>query len=208
MMQASAHSQAGPVADVASAPITIRQRPRALLGGLLLAIASVWLAASLGALRAGGLEALFGPGPAGAIGTFAIGAVLALAGLGWIGRCRTVVLDQGRLRATERGLTGGRVLEESLARYHGLRVRRQQLPHRYGRRSWYVLEAWHREPAKTVELARSKDPRLAEQWAEDWARRLGLPLCHEPEERHARADASLRDRPSAEAASDQPMPAA
>ena len=208
VMRASAYSQVEPVADAASAPITIRHRRRALLGGLLLAIAGVWLAVSLRALHAGALEALPGPGPAGAICAFAIGAALALIGLEWVARCRIVVLDQGRLRATERRLTGDRVFEESLARYHGLRLRREQLPHRYGRRSWYIVEAWHGEPAKTVELARSKDPRLVEQWAEDWARRLALPLCQEPDERHAGVDRPTRDRRTAEAASNRPLPAA
>jgi hypothetical protein len=207
-MRASAHSQVEQVADVSATPITIRHRRGALLGGLLLAIAGVWLAACLGALHAGALEALPGTGMAGAVCAFAIGSVLALIGLEWIARCQVVVLDQGRLRVLERRLTGERVFEESLARYHGLRLRREQLPHRYGRRSWYVVEAWHGEPAKTIELARSKDPHLVEQWAEDWARRLALPLCQEPDERHARAGGPTRDRRSAEATVTRPTPVA
>lgn len=207
VVQASAHGQVEPVADATSGAVTIRHRSRALPGGLLLAIASIWLAASLGALHAGALEALPGTGAVGSVCVFAIGAALALIGVEWIARCRIVLLDQGRLRATERRLTGDRVFEESLARYHGLRLRREQLRHGYDRRTWYVVEAWHGDPAKTVELARSKDPRLVEQWAEDWARRLALPLCQEPDERHARAHGQTRDRRAAEAASDRPLPA-
>lgn len=202
-MRASAHSQVGPVADAAPAPIMIRHRHRALLGGLLLAIASVWLAVSLGALQAGALE-LPGTGMAGAVGAFAVGSALALIGLEWIARCQIVVLDRGRLRVTERRLTGERVFEESLASYHGLRLRCEQLPDRYGWRSWYLVEVWHGDPTKTVELARSKDPCLVEQRAEDWARRLDLPLCREPDERHARADRPTRDRHPAETASNRP----
>jgi hypothetical protein len=208
-MRVSAHSQMEPAADAAAAAIMIRHRPRGLLGGFLLAIAGIWLAVALRSLHAGALEALPGAGAAGAVGAMAIGMALALIGVEWIARCRIVELDQGRLRATERRLTGDRVFEESLARYHGLRLRREQLPHRYGRRSWYVVEAWHGEPAKTVELARSKDPRRVEQWAEDWARRLALPLCQEPDEHDARAQRPTLDVRAAEAAaSDRPLPAA
>ena len=195
-MRASAYSQVESVADAASAPVTIRHRRRAPLGGLLLAIAAAWLAASLRALHSGALEALAAPGMAGAVGALAVGAALALIGLEWIVRCEVVVLGEGMLRVTERRLTGSRVFEESLARYHGLRLRREQLPHRYGRRSWYVVEAWHQEPAKSVELARAKDPRMIEQRAEEWARCLALPLCQEPDERHAHAD-EPRDRRTA-----------
>jgi len=207
-MRASAYSQVEPVAEAASAPVTIRHRRRALLGGLLLAIAGAWLAASLRALHAGAFEALPWPGTAGAICVLVIGAAFALIGLEWIVRCEVVVLGHGLLRVTERRLTGHRVFEESLARYHGLRLRREQLPHRYGRRSWYVVEAWHQEPTKSVELARGKDPRMVEQWAEEWARRLALPLCQEPDERHVRVDEQPRARRPAAATSDRPLPAA
>ena len=46
-MRASVHSKVEPVADAAVAPITIRRRRQALLGGLLLAIAALGIAVPL-----------------------------------------------------------------------------------------------------------------------------------------------------------------
>jgi hypothetical protein len=46
-------------------------------------------------------------------------------------------------------------------------------------RSWYVVQLWHPDPGKALELARAKDPALIERRARDWARRLGLPLSRQ-----------------------------
>jgi hypothetical protein len=126
----------------------------------------------------------------------------------WIVRCQVLVIDQGLVRMTDRRLTGLRVWEESLARYRGVRLRHERLPHRYGSRSCYIIEIWHPEPAKTVELERSKDPRLIERGAEVWARRLALPLYQEPYERPARSQKRARDQIAEEAAPGGPLPAA
>jgi hypothetical protein len=48
VIRASVHSQAEPVADAAAAPITIRRRRQALLGGFLLTLAALWIAVPLG----------------------------------------------------------------------------------------------------------------------------------------------------------------
>jgi hypothetical protein len=47
VIRASVHSQAEPVADAAAAPITIRRRRQALLGGFLLTLAALWIAVPL-----------------------------------------------------------------------------------------------------------------------------------------------------------------
>ena len=188
-MRASVHSQVEPVADAAAAPITIRRRREALLGGfllaiaglwILLAIAGLWIAVPLRRLLLDTSAAVPDLGVPGTILAILIGAALALLAVSWIVRCQVLVIDQGLVRMTDQRLSGNRVWEEPLARYHGVRDRREQRPHHDGSRSWYIIEAWHPEPAKTVELARSKDPRLIEQCAEVWARRLAPPLCQGP----------------------------
>jgi hypothetical protein len=179
VMRASVQTRVAPAEDAAAAPITIRRRREAPLGGFLLAIAGLWIAVPLRRL----LDTSAAVPDLGAPGTIAavlIGAALALLAVSWIVRCQVLVIDQGLVRMTDQRLSGNRVWEESLARYHGVRQRREQRPHHDGSRSWYIIEAWHPEPAKTVELARTKDPRLIERGAQLWARRLALPLCHEP----------------------------
>jgi hypothetical protein len=204
-MRASAHSQVEPVAEVASAAITIRRRPRALLGSLLLGIAGVWLAVPLKGLLLDASAGVPGLGVPGTVCALVIGAALALLALSWIWRCEILVIDQGHIRMTERRLGGARAWEEPLARYHGLRRRREELPHPHGARSWYLVEAWHPEPARTVELARGKDPRAIEQCAKVWAGRLALPLC---EEHQGRSEKPARDEASATATPARPLPAA
>jgi hypothetical protein len=176
-MRASVHSHVEPVADPCAAPITIRCRRQVLLGGFLLTIAGLWIAVPLKALLVDASAGVPGLGVLGALGATMIGAALALLALSWIVRCRVWVIEQGLIRMTERRLTGVRAWEESLARYRGVSCRYERRSNRYGARSWYVVEAGHPEPAKTVELARSNDPHLIELCAETWARRLGLPLC-------------------------------
>jgi hypothetical protein len=207
-MRASVHSQAEQVADEAAATITIRRRRDALLGGFLLAIAGLWIAVPLRGLLLDPSAAGPDLGVPGAIVSILVGAALAMLAVSWIVRCQVLVIDQGLVRMTDRRLTGLRVWEESLARYRGVRLRHERLPHRYGSRSCYIIEIWHPEPAKTVELERSKDPRLIERGAEVWARRLALPLYQEPYERPARSQKRARDRIAEEAAPGGPLPAA
>jgi hypothetical protein len=207
-MRASVHSQVEPVADAAAATITIRRRREALLGGFLLAIAGLWIAVPVRGLLLDFSAAVPDLGVPDTIVAILIGAALAMLAVSWIVRCQVLVIDQGLVRMTDRRLTGLRAWEESLARYRGVRLRHEQLPHRYGSRSCYIIEVWHPEPAKTVELERSKDPRLIERGAEAWARRLALPLCQEPSERPARPQKRARGQIAEEAAPGGPLPAA
>jgi hypothetical protein len=65
--RAREHSQVDSVADAAAAPITIRRRRRALMGGFLLAVLALWTAVPLGGLSLGTSAAtpdLDGPGRA------------------------------------------------------------------------------------------------------------------------------------------------
>jgi hypothetical protein len=208
VMRASAHSELEPVADAAAATITIRRRRDALLGGFLLAIASLWVAVPLRGLLLDPSATTPHPGGPGTIFPILVGAALGVLALSWIVRCQVLVIDQGLVRVTDRRLTGLRVWEESLARYQGVRLRHEQLPHRYGSRNCYVVEIWHPEPAKTVELERSKDPRLSERGAEAWAKRLALPLCLEPGQQSARSHQRAPDQIAEKAAPGGPLPAA
>jgi hypothetical protein len=205
-MRASARSQMEPVGSAAAAALTIRRRRQAPLGGLLLGIASVWLAVPLKGLLLDASAGMPGLGVPGAVCAVMIGAALALLALSWIWHCETLVIDQGLVRMTERRLGGTRTWEEPLARYRGVRQRCEELPHRHGARTWYLVEAWHPEPARTVELARGKDPRLIGQCAKVWAGRLALPLCEE-HQGPARSEEPTRDDASASAASARPLPA-
>jgi hypothetical protein len=207
-MRASAHSQVEPVAEAAAATITVRRRRDALLGGFLLAIAGFWIALPFRGLLLDASAAMPHSGGPGTIVPVLVGAALAILAVSWIVRCQVLVIDQGLVRMTDRRLTGLRVWEESLARYRGVRLRHERLPHRYGSRSCYVIEMWHPEPAKTVELERSKDPRLMERGAEVWARHLALPLCQEPYQRPGRSQKRARDQIAEEAAPGGPLPAA
>jgi hypothetical protein len=208
VMRASVHSQAEPIADAAAAMVTIGRRRDALLGGVLLAIAGLWIAVPLKGLLLDTSAAMPHPDVPGTIAPVLVGAALAMLAVSWILRCQVLVIDQGMVRMTDRRLTGLRVWENSLARYRGVRLRHERLPHRYGSRSCYAIEMWHPEPAKTVELERSKDPRLMERGAKVWARRLALPLLQEPDQPPARSQKRPRDQIAEKATSGGPVPAA
>ena len=124
-MRASVHSRGTPVADAAAAPITIRRRREAPLGGLLLAIAGLWIAVALRSLLLDPSAAVPELGVPGAIVAILIGAALALLAMSWIVRCQVLVIDRGLVRMTDQRLSGNRVWEEALARYHGVRQRRE-----------------------------------------------------------------------------------
>jgi hypothetical protein len=194
-MRVSARDRAEPKtvsrAHAGAAPIMIRRRRQALPGGLMLAIAAVWCAVPIRGLLAGAPDVIPGLGVVGAAGALLIGTVLGVLGLSWIVRCKVVVIDRDLVEVTERRLTGTRVWHEPLTGYRGVRERQEQRPHRYGARIWHVIELWHPEAEKTVELARARDAGAVERAAHSWARRLALPLCRPPDA--PRADGARRE---------------
>lgn len=200
VMRASAHSRLEPMADTDPARIVVRRRGRAFLGGFLLVIAGVWIGVPVRGLLVGAPEVVPGLGAAGAGVALLIGAALALIALSWLLRSDVVTIAGDVVTLTDRRLTGSRASCEPLAGYRGVRHRFESRPHRYGLRHWHVIELWHPDPARTAELERIKDPRLADQQAEAWARRLGLPLWRDPEEASQRVELDLRDEVAAEPA--------
>jgi hypothetical protein len=122
-------------------------------------------------------------------------------------RRQTIVMIRGALVVTERSLLPARTWREPLSSYREIRCQVEQRPHRYGRRSWYVVRLWHPEPGKRIELARAREAAAIEARARDCARRLGLPLVWEQRPSHiadqARvhgADHRVRDGVRAEVA--------
>lgn len=207
-MWVSAARRAKPKADVSASRIVIRRRHQALPGFLVLAMASVWCAVPIRGLLIGTPEVVPGLGMIGATGALMVGTALALLGLSWIVRFEVLVIDRGLVGMTARRLTGARVWHEPLTGYRGIRARQEQRFHRYGTRIWHVVELWHPETAKTVELARTRDPRVAERSTQSWARRLDLPLWPPPDEPHTHARPHEKDEVAATPESARPLPAA
>jgi hypothetical protein len=158
------------------APLVIQRAERAPLGGLLLVIAAAWLLPAIRGLVGGHPAIVPGLGSSGAYIAGALGAALALIALHWLVRGRIVAIGRGTVAVTIWSLLGRHAWHEPLANYRQIRVERQQRPHRYGARSWYVVRLCHPEPGKAVELARAKDPALIDRRGRDYAGRLGLPL--------------------------------
>jgi hypothetical protein len=158
------------------APLLIRRADRAPLGGLLLVIAMLWLAAAISGFLGGNLTIVPSLGAAGAYLAGALGVAFAMIALDWMVRGRTVVICRHTVAVTDRSLLGGSSWQEPLANYREIRACREQRSYHSGVRSWYLVRLWHPEPAKAVELARAKDPARIEQRARDYAQRLGLPL--------------------------------
>lgn len=175
----SALGYAKPGVEATSAPLLIRRPGNASLGALVLAVACLWIAAAIRSALAGNPAVVPGLGSSGAYWAGTVGAALAVLGLHWIMRRQTLVIERGALVVTARSLLGGHTWCEPLAHYPEIRGHVEQRPHRYGRRSWYVMQLWHPEPAKRIELARARDPAAIEALARDYARRLGLPLAWE-----------------------------
>jgi hypothetical protein len=169
----------GAEAGARAAPLVIRRTARAPLGVLLLIIATLWLGTAIHGLLSGAPGIVPGLGTSGAYLAGALGAALALAGLDWLVRGRTVVIGGGAVAVTDRSLRGRRTWREPLAGYGEVRTCRELRPHRTGVRTWYVVRLWHPDPAKALELARAKDPAQIERHGQDWARQLGLPLCRQ-----------------------------
>lgn len=207
-MWARAYSEVEPTVDANLPRIVIRRGRLAFLGGLLLVIASVWIGVPVRGLLVGGQEIVPGLGALGAGGALLIGGMLAVIALSWMVRRQVVTVEGNLVRMTDRRLSGTRVWREPLAGYRGVRRRCESRPHRYGARHWHIVELWHPEPAKSLELVRTKDPRLADEQAPVWARRLGLPLCRDTPEAPARAERASREKVAAEAAARRPVPAA
>jgi hypothetical protein len=156
--------------------LRIRIASRAPLGALLAGIAVLWLGAAIHGLVAGDPAIVPGLGASGAYLVGALGVALALLALDWMMRGRTVIISHGAVAVTDRSLRGVRAWREPLGDYREIRAYRELRTRRAGVRSWYVVQLWHPDPAKALELAHAKDPALIERRARDWARRLGLPL--------------------------------
>lgn len=168
-----------PHGRAASAPQLIRRSHQAGLGALMLVISGLWLAAAIGGVLTGNPAIVPGLEGSGAFWAGAVGATLAALSLHWLVRRQTVTVEHGALLVTERSLLGSRSWREPLSNYREIRGRHEQRAHRDGWRTWYVVQLRHPEPARTVELARSRDPAAIEARARDYARRFGLPLAWE-----------------------------
>ena len=152
------------------------RRDRMLLGGLILAIGSVWVALPWLPLLTGAPPPWPGLGLAGSSALVAVGAGQALWGLELLLRRRTLIVGQSSLQLTSRGLLGARQWHEPLANYRGLRQRRERVRHRYGWRIVYRLELAHPDPTRELCLISTRDGRRIEASGRQWAARLGLPL--------------------------------
>jgi hypothetical protein len=168
------------------APLLIRRADQAPLGALLLVIATLWLAAAIRGLVDGHLAIIPGLGTSGAYVAGALGAAFAVIGLDWMVRGRIVAIGRRTVAVSVWSLLARHAWREPRADYRALRADREQRPHRYGTRNWYVLRLCHVEPGKAIELARAKDPALIERRAREYARRLGLPLSWQCDEAMAR----------------------
>lgn len=199
----SASGYPGPEVDAGPAPRLIRRTGQAALGALVLAIASLWLTAAISGVLAGNPAIVPGLGSSGAYWAGAVGAALAVLALHWIVRWQAVVVDGVAVFVTERSLLGSRTWREPLSNYREIRASHEQQPHRYGVRTWYVVQLWHPEPAKTVELARARDPGLIEARARECARHFGLPLSSRRRDASAGCAPEPRDEMVAAAAPGQ-----
>ena len=160
----------------AGAPLMIRRADQAVLGGLLLIIAGLWLAAAAYGILSRNATTIPGLGSSGAYIAGALGAALAVIALTWMVRGRIVVIGRGMVAVTVWSLLGRHTWHEPLANYGAIRIEHEQRRHRYGGRSWYVVRLCHTEPGKALQLARAKDLALIERRARDYAKHCGLPL--------------------------------
>jgi hypothetical protein len=176
-------------------PDLATRRERMLLGGLILAIGSFWIAVPLLALITGAPAPLPGLGVVGVCGLVAVGIGQALWGLDLLIRRRTLIIDQSSLQLSISGLLGARRWHEPLANYRGLRHRHERVRHRYGWRMVYRLELAHPNPAKELCLMSTRDGRRLEACGRQWAARLDLPLL--PAESAARPRMVLDPVPAA-----------
>ena len=147
-----------------------------LLGGLILAIGSVWIVLPLLPLISKAPPPLPGLGIAGSCGLVAVGVAQVLWGFDLLIRRRTLIIGQSSLQLSVRGLLGGRRWHEPLTNYRGLRHRHERVRHRYGWRMVYRLELAHPDPARELCLMSTRDGRRIEACSQQWAERLGLPV--------------------------------
>jgi hypothetical protein len=156
-------------------PIRIDRRADTLLGGLVLAIATIWIGAALSAFIAHPPGVLNGLGEVSAGPVLLVGAGFALWALDLVTRTQTLVSGNAEIEVTTRRLTGVRRWREPLANYHGLRHRRRPLRHRYGWRTEHRIELAHPDPTKAVVLLRTGNEARAEACWRDWARQFAVP---------------------------------
>ena len=152
---------------------------RRLPGVLLLTIAGIWIAVPLLAL-ADGRPALPGLELAGSCSLVALGVAQLLWALHVLLRRRTLIIQEATLQLVEHGLLGVRSWREPLARYRGLRHRRQRVRHRDRWRLIHRLELAHPEPTKTICLMSTRDERRLAATARQWAQVTGLPVFSSP----------------------------
>jgi hypothetical protein len=195
--------------DAIAAPLVVRRRDQALPGALLLVIAFLWIAVAIYGYVASKLAVVPGFGIAGPYLAGTLGVALAILALDWMLRGQAVLVARGEVAVTSRSLFGRRTRREPLAGYREIRAYPERRTHPAGgSRSWYVVRLWHPEPAKAVELARAKDPARIERLAQDWARRLNLPLSSWRTRRagrgHARRRATAADGTLGSKSSSQP----
>jgi hypothetical protein len=157
-------------------PDLATRRDRMLLGGLILAVGSVWISLPLLPLITGAPPPLPGLGVAGICSLMAVGVGQVLWALDLLIRRRTLIIDQNSLQLSVRGLLGARRWHEPLANYRGLRHRPERVRHRYGWRVVHRLELAHPDPAKELCLMSTRDGRWIEACGRQWAARLGLPV--------------------------------
>jgi hypothetical protein len=171
----------GPPPGAARRPVGPPQLPAAgnreqmLLAGLLLVIGGIWIIVPLLALVTGAPPPLPDLGIFGICVLLAVGAGQALWGLDLLFRRRTLTIDLDSVHVSVRGLLGVRRWSEPLANYRGLRHRRERIRHRYGWRVVHRLQLAHPDPAKEIDLIRTRSERRIAAARQEWAEWLGLP---------------------------------
>jgi hypothetical protein len=179
-------------------PAIGERRDGQLVGGLILAIGTLWLAVPLRALLGIAPHPIADLGLSGTYGSLGVGIALMLWGLRILMRRQTIRIDDDRVHVTLRRVTGATSWSEPLGNYRGVVWRSEAI---YRRDSWqtlHLIDLWHEDPSRTVTLLSSMSAVAARDFWQGWAEGLGLAAI--------RRQAGDEQVPAHEAATPLPSP--
>lgn len=160
--------------DPGASPVVGDRRDGRMLGALIVGIGAIWIALALRALTEDSPDVVAALGEGGVWLCLGIGIGLVVWGCRVLVRRQTIQIDGQCVRVTVRRLAGTSSWVEPLANYRGVVWRTEPIRRRDDWRTIQLIDLWHEDASKTVNLFSSaSDVAVPDLW-QAWAQALDL----------------------------------
>ena len=166
--------------DPGVSPVVGERRDGRPLGALMVGIGAIWIALALRVLIEGSPDVVAALGEDGVYLCLTIGTGLVLWGCRVLVPLQTIRIDGQCVRVTNRRITGTSSWTEPLASYRGVVWRTEPVRRRDEWQAIQLIDLWHDDASKTVNLFSSASDVAVPDFWQAWAHALDLTAIRRP----------------------------